>query len=229
MIKNVKLVISMFCVVIVLVLFVSIALADGPYFYAGTILDEAYGARGISANIHTPVGRPVIYGYNPNGQSHWVSIMGNVWIQSGWDLYPADTGAKKYIEYLTASGEYWLNPPYEYGTQPWDSEVEYEVNYYTSDNQWCAVIGGYVLKCKDIGLTPPVAVGARSEVYGDSHTQIYTAFNNILFKQPNEIWTTVHDNYFARDFPYTYLIFTNSYFITYRQTTYETYLPLVIN
>jgi hypothetical protein len=225
--RNVKLAASVFCVIVVLALFVSTAVADGSFFYAGTELSVSYGARGISAYIHTPASRPVIYGDNPNGQAHWVSIVDTAWIQSGWDLYPADTGAKKYIEYLTTSGEYWLNPAYEYGSQSWDTGVEYEVNY-TPDNQWCAAIGAYVLKCKDIGLAPPVKIGAKSEVYGDSHTQIYTVFDNILYKQSNEVWTAIHDNYFVRDFPYDNFKFSDSHFFTYRPTTHETYLPSVM-
>lgn len=199
------------------------------YYWSGTELD-AFMPRGISARITTPGSAPVTYGLNPNGQAHWVStIRSDAWIQTGWSYYPADTsGAKKYVEYLTTSGDYWINPPYEYGPQPWGTNVEYEVTYYTSSGEWCAVIDGIVKQCRNIGFLPPVKVGAKSEVFGNSRTEISTSFYYILYQRPDNIWTLINGNTFAADFPYGYHRYSDSYFDTYRLATQEVFVPLVM-
>lgn len=211
---------------ILLFSFVPYALAAPPW-YAGTIRANAYG---IWALIRTPSVAPHLVTTDGSGQYNWVSTYGPNWIQAGWAYFHGYTIPKQYVEWCTGTcdqpGDYFVDDTF--ATQPWGTTVDYLIEWIVETHDlWCVYTNGIQRYCQNV-RTVPTDVLAMSEIQGSPFNQLDTVFDPVYYKDAGGSWEVLAQNNFTADFPYGVEVRYSWNFRTFRTTTREIYLPLIM-
>jgi len=229
----VKAIRGLFCLVtIVLALaWTNSALAS---WWAGA--ERPVSANGVTALISTPQNPLDLIDIASSGVSNWVSTYdsdanGIDWMQAGWRLYWWESIPKQYVEWCIDcsgnQGTYEIRD--QFATQSWGTTVDYWVDR-DVNSRWCASTAGIVRFCVDNLHSTPVEVYAKSEVHDSLMNPLDTTFDQVRYKDPADGVFKLFDNQviWIEDFPYDVEIFSNSHYRTFRMTTNEMYLPLIV-
>lgn len=176
--------------------------------------NHRYDAYGVQANIHMPSTAPNLEESGQNGESNYVSLPPDNWVQAGWRYYWWYGGAQRYVEHYV-NGNYGIDP---YGTQAWGSTVNYKVGAWAGGNvDWLAYIDGDY-KGGWGPISAPQTVQAFSEVHESSQNELNTHFSSVSYKGGDWSW-----HYFDQ---WNFYFDRDSYDIhVYRTYDYRTYGP----
>jgi hypothetical protein len=206
----------LFSLIIILSL-TQIAQAGDMRWYAGNLRYSAYGAKSI---IFTP---PIAPQLVSSGESNWVSVAADTWIQAGWRYYKGDVSAIKYVEYLDLDGFY---EDLEYGYQLWNSMVDYRIEW-LSGEWWCSYIDNELKTCRRVHAAPST-MKVSSEIHLNPMNEVDTFFSDIYYRNVAGQWSRFDQHNWIEEFPYIILDKSNpSYFNTYRANTYDIFVPII--
>jgi len=200
--------VKLFSAVVLLVAFL-VALVQPISASTWYVYNYRTSSYGVQADISTPNDAP--YLGDPDGESNWVSTLGDYWVQTGWLYYSGSQYALPYVEYNTNS-DYDLTT---YGTQDWYDFKNYKIYYYNGG--WLVYIDGEF----EIGIfsnslpTPPTTLMASSEVHDSSSTELYTVFQSVKWMNSSGTWNYFDQNNFHADSPYAYNRFYDWWFLNY--------------
>lgn len=160
-------------------------------WYAGNRRTSTYGGK---ANIWAPSQAPYIAS---GGESNWVSLPLDYWLQTGWIYLKGWSSAKRYVEYNLPNGTY--NLVY-HGTHAWGSIIEYKVEH-IGGSTWCAYIAGSNKNCSQV-VSAPREIQAFSEVQNSSNNVLNTRFSAAYYKTSAGIWQLFDQANWREDSPY---------------------------
>lgn len=193
---------------------------SGSTWYAGGF---NFGG-GVSATISTP---PWVLPYN-SGQSNHITTAPTetnpYWIQAGWRFYGNFmTAPRSYVESYSPTNGYFIQ---EVGEQSWNSQVNYRVDALYGD-YWCAYVNESPYYCTQM-LFSSSPISAFSEVHTDMTQPLDTWFLNVARKTGDQNYYLSDTASWADQFPYRVMPYAPYYFWTYREPTWQSFIPLII-
>jgi hypothetical protein len=126
------------------------------------------GTYGVKAGIMAPASAPYL---EISGESNWVSLPADYFVQAGWRYYTSYSSAQKYREYNTHTGIYDVD---NYGTQAWNTTIVYIVHQ--SGELWSIYIDETLISSYNYIRTAPTDGLAFSEVHESSNNQLKPIF-----------------------------------------------------
>jgi len=131
--------------------------------------------------------------------------------------------AKSYIEYLDLDGEYGVP---EFGNHLWNTVIEYRIEHDFGE-WWCASIEGGAEICRHVHLAP-WTVMASAEVHESPMNELDTFFSDIYYQSSSGNWYRFNQHLWLEEFPYSIAKYDPSYFRTYRLSTNDIFIPLIL-
>jgi hypothetical protein len=191
---------------------------------------------GITALITTPQNPLDLFDAASSGVSNWISTFesdsnGRNWMQAGWKFYWWYSLPKQYVEWCIdcsgSQGTYEMRE--QFATQNWGTTVDYWVDR-GANSRWCASTAGVVRYCVDNLHSTSVEVIAKSEVHDSMKNPMNTIFDQVRYKDPADGVYKLFDYQvlWLKDFPYNVEVFSYSHYRTFRLTTNDIYLPIVV-
>lgn len=167
--------------------------ASATSWYAG---NRRIGAvYGVKALIWTPSSAPYL---ETSGESNWVSLPADYFVQAGWRYCTWYSTAQKYREYNTHAGVYDID---NYGTHAWNTSIEYKL-VHRSGELWSIYIGGTLIGSYNYVRTAPTDGLAFSEVHESSDNVVDTNFYGVSRRSSSGTGSLFDQDNFDADSPY---------------------------
>jgi len=170
-----------------------------PSWYAR---NRKTGVYGVKANISAPSQAPYLASL---GQSNWVSLPGNNWVQAGWRYYLGSEMPIPYIESCITNttrcdGGYQIKQ-YDEAPQSWGTAILYQVTWFGA-NTWCGTVADKTPICTFNVRSAPSEVQAFSEIHSSSLNALDTNFINVSYLDANGNWFLFNYPFWLENYPY---------------------------